>query len=581
MIDRPMGQRLAMTATGALAGLSFFNLAEALNRQLLPDRVIFGAIAWAMVFFVGVLGMSGTLRLPRAAAMSALLATLVAGLLALAGLRFDRPDELFEGAIPVICVGVLTFVPLPFLIAVSTGNWRDYRVLFSEAWAILIRFAAAALFVLLVWAVLALSDALLRMVDVEVMTPLLESRFVMSAIVGATFGLGVAMVDEHVEVVAPTLLLRLLRLFLPVVLVVLGVFLGALATRGLEGLFGDLSTGTMLLVITALCATLIAAAVDQSPAEASRSRIIRWSAIALSALLVLPAALAAWAVALRVGQYGWTPDRILAAAVAALGLGYGILYLLAVLRGRGWEGRIRQANVTMALVTLVLAATLLTPLIDPQRISAQSQLSRLKSGLMGPDQLDLAGLMKWGRAGEAVLGELAVLAAEPGREALAARLAARERPPEATPRAEPAVDLRAELVDNMTLRPATETSMRDAVLASLDRVELANWVRQCTLGTPINGKAPCVMVVGKLWPDTEGQQAIVVIAELDGFIRTEGFTQSDGVVARRGVVAFGMPSPDQATGMQMIEELQSADPVIETPVVKALRVGGIDLLVVP
>lgn len=59
MIDRPMGQRLAMTATGALAGLSFFNLAEALNRQLLPDRVIFGAIAWAMVFFVGVLGMSG------------------------------------------------------------------------------------------------------------------------------------------------------------------------------------------------------------------------------------------------------------------------------------------------------------------------------------------------------------------------------------------------------------------------------------------------------------------------------------------------------------------------------------------
>ena len=55
--------------------------------------------------------------------------------------------------------------------------------------------------------------------------------------------------------------------------------------------------------------------------------------------------------------------------------------------------------------------------IDPQRISAQSQLSRLKSGLMGPDQLDLAGLMKWGRAGEAVLGELAVLSAEPGREA--------------------------------------------------------------------------------------------------------------------------------------------------------------------
>lgn len=585
MIDRPMGQRLAITATGALAGLSYFNLTEALDRQLLPDRVLFGVIAWALVFFVGVMGMAGTLRLPRAALMAAGLATVVAGLLALAGLRFDRPDALFGGAIPVLCAAVLTFVPLPFLIAAGSGDWRDYPTLFAEAWAIIIRFAAAALFVLLVWAVLMLSDGLLRMVGVDAISNLLESLFIGSIVVGATFGLGVAMVDEHVEVVTPTLLLRLLRLFLPVVFVVLGIFLGALAARGLGGLFGAMSAGTMLLVITALCATLITAAVDQSADEANPGRVVRWSTLALAALLIVPASLGAWAVALRVGQYGWTPDRVLAAAVAALGLGYGALYLLAVLRGRGWQGRIRQANVLMALVTLALAALLLTPVIDPERISAQSQVGRLKSGQIGPDQLDLAGLMRWGRAGQAGLDELAELAREPGQEALAARLAARlakrDTKPEAAAKPEPSIDLRAQIAANMTLRPSTATAMRDAVLASLDRIELSDWARQCKLGTPLNGKAPCVMAVGSLWPEVEGQQAVVVIAGLDGFIRTDGFAMVDGIVSRRSVVVFGMLQLDRATGMKLIEDLQAADPVIGTPEVRALRAGSIDLLVVP
>jgi hypothetical protein len=337
----------------------------------------------------------------------------------------------------------------------------------------------------------------------------------------------------------------------------------------------------MLLAITALCATLITAAVDQSGEDASRNQVIRWSAMALATLLVLPAALAAWAVAARVGQYGWTPDRILAAAVAALGLGYGGLYLLAILRGRNWEARIRQSNVTMALATLVLAAALLTPAIDPQRISAQSQLARLESGLAGPDQLDLAGLMEWGKAGQVALDELEALAAQPGNEALAARLAARERQPEAESSVETKVDLRGQIVANMTLHPADEVAMRDAVLASLDTVELSDWARQCALGTPIDGKAPCVMVVGKLWPGIEGQQAITAIAELDGYIRMDGFTLSAGVISRRNVVALGLLGSDRIAGRRLIEELLARDPVIATPSVKALRAGAIDLIVVP
>lgn len=64
----------------------------------------------------------------------------------------------------------------------------------------------------------------------------------------------------------------------------------------------------------------------------------------MAGVTIFPAWLGVWAVWLRVAQYGWTPERLLALCGAILCLGYGALYLLAAFRRTGWQDRVRQAN---------------------------------------------------------------------------------------------------------------------------------------------------------------------------------------------------------------------------------------------
>lgn len=178
----------------------------------------------ALVFFAALLGMAGPLPLRRAALRAAPLALLVAALMSWAGLRYPFAANLAGEAIPVLAGLALTFLPLPFLIAAEGGNWRRYPTLFVQAWGTVIRQAAAWLFVALVWLVFLLSHQLLKMVGVPVLGHLVDAPVFVALFTGAMLGLGIAVIHEMSGVVAPDLLIRLLRLFLPPLLIVLGVF---------------------------------------------------------------------------------------------------------------------------------------------------------------------------------------------------------------------------------------------------------------------------------------------------------------------------------------------------------------------
>lgn len=154
-------------------------------------------------------------------------------------------------------------------------------------------------------------------------------------VTGLALGLAIAVVDELADVVSPDLVLRLLRLLVLPVCIVLGLFLIVLPVAGIETVFSSISAAATLLTISALVATLVTAALDQSGAEQSRSPLILQPARVLALMLIVPSGLAVWAVWERVAQYGWTPDRVFAAVVAVLGLGYGVIYPGAVLLGRG------------------------------------------------------------------------------------------------------------------------------------------------------------------------------------------------------------------------------------------------------
>lgn len=575
-MNQMMARRVAMTLMGIGAGLGLYALYRLGETEVLTGRPLLVLGVLVAVFANGLLAMVGPLRPWPAALGAGMLAVAVAGLIWLASLRFGAAQGVLIGPFAGMAGVVLALVPLPFWIARHGAGWRDYPSLFTEAWGIVVRMGGAWAFVGVVWGVVFLSDALLQVVGLSLIADLIEIDAVPWLITGGVLGLALAVVQELSDFVSPYLILRLLRLLLPIVVVVTGVFLLALPLRGLSGLFGGLSVALTLLAMAGAGATLVTTAVDCDEGQATQSAVLLWGARALSVMLPILAGFAAWAIWLRVRQYGWTPDRVFAAQVAGLGLGYGVLYAGAVLRGAGWMARIRVANITMALALVAMAALTLTPVLNAERISTASQMARFADGRMRVDQLDPWVLQTWGVAGLRALDQLQTQADQPGQEALAARLASNTDMSAAN---DDRATVLADVVSALPLQPPGAVELRDSYLKTLEIYELLSLRRACATALP-GGGAGCVLVVADLLPEAPGDEAILAQRGPGGYVGFQGFGLIEGAVARREVRVLGgeMPQFDEAAAL--IRQWQAGPPDLGPAAVNqiALPAGGMVVL---
>jgi Domain of unknown function (DUF4153) len=572
-------RRAQMALIGALAGISFYILSEIVDRGILSDRGFLALVTFAATFFTGFLAMAGPLPIPRSAIAAAALGVVATVLFQWASLRFGTLDDYFFGPFPVLATVVIATVPLPFIVAASGPGWLDYPALFSSAWTIVVRYAAAWVFVGVVWGVIYLSDTLLSIVGLTVIQDLIDIEVVPFLVTGLTLGLALAVVEEMKDYVSPYLILRLLRLLLPVVLVVLAVFIVALPIQGLSGLFGGLSVAATLLAMTAASATLITTAIDQSDAEGTQSPLLARATQALALILPIPASLAAYSVWLRVDQYGWTPDRLFAALMTIFALGYGVLYAAAVIRRSGWMPRIRQSNVIMALAGVAAAVLWLTPVLNAERISANDQLARYQSGLTPIAALDIDQFAKWGIAGTNARSALDALAKEPGQEALATALASAAVIPPDFAEADP-VKVLADLKAILPLQPTTAAADRDLLLAGMQSYDLASWLTACR--TPmLDGKPGCVMVVADFSQIYTGNEAIIVLRDTGDSMRYEALVMVNGTVERSSVSPIEGYLPYDASGVAIITQLQARPPVMAPVPLNQVKAGDRGLTIFP
>ena len=496
-----MPQRSLMTLIGASLGLCLYALAEWTATEALPPRLAFAALAFCFGVSAGLMVLAGPLGLRRASLRAGAVAVLLAGLLSFAALRFAAPEDLFSSALATGALCLLVTLPWPFLItAASPEGWRDYPGLFRESWSIVARVLLALGFTGLLWVTLFLSDEILQLADFQGLHWLLGRDAAPFVITGAALGLATSVMDEIAPALSPRLFLRLLRLLLPLVLAVMALFLSILPFRGLTGLFGAFSAGTTLLLLAALAVTLVTSALDGEDADAAP---MRGATRALAGLAVVPAGLAAWALAQRVADYGWTPDRLMAATVTAVLLAYGLAYL-AVLARRDWMARIRQVNLVLALGQVALAVLWLT-VLNPEAIASASQSARIVAGQGEPSDLDR--LADWGRAGEEARARLE-----------AQGLAARPEP-----------DPRPSLAAGLPLRPDTPQTraLRDRVLAYLGDDQARDFWRHCA---PPGGQGACVLAFADLLPALPGPEAILLAGQGDGYGPALGFSFEGGSV---------------------------------------------------
>lgn len=504
-------RRLEFVATGLLAGVSFWQLSD-LPWQWKDSEPFLATAVLALSFFAGLLAMLGVLGLRRALMAAVAIAVPAAILVLIKAQSFtDVKEMMLSGHVPVALIAVMT-LPVPFAIAILTegrNGWRDYARLFNESWSIVVRYASAWLFVALVWGVLWLLWSLLGLVGIDFVRDFLTQEPVVWLVSGAVAGLALAVVTELSDTISADLLLRLLRLLLPLVLIVEVVFVAVLPLSGLNHLFGVLSP-TGIVVATALASiALVTIAVDADDDCAVQARVMTLSARGLAVLSPVLAALAVWSLGMRVSAHGWTPERVAGALLIAILCGYGLFYVAAVLAGARWRERIRKANIAMALVSILAGVLWMTPLVSAERISARSQLARYDAGAIPAAQLPLSEFAYgWGKSGQRALERLRQQATQPGQDALVRALARLDGTPQdkvtsdILPERAKALAAAIKVLPEGTVAP-TPLFLRIAAIADDD------WVAQCREKTQ-TGRPACVLVLGDFTPLRPGREAILV-----------------------------------------------------------------------
>ncbi len=301
--------------------------------------------------------------------------------------------------------------------------YPDY---FDAAWKDAVQLILSAAFVGVFWLALALGAALFHLIGIDQVGHLIEKPWFALPVTGIALAAAVQLTDVRVGLIrgVRTVGLVLLSWLLPVATFIAVTFLAALPFTGLEPLFATKSATPILLAAAAGQIVLINAAY-QDGAEAKAPAFLRVTAIVAALALVPLGAIAAFALSLRIGQYGFTPERVIAAVCVLVAAGYALGYgAAAALSRKTWLRLIERVNIAMAMAILAAILALFTPLADPARISVDSQVARLTGGGIAPDRFDYDFLrFKAGQFGKDALARLAALRGSARDADIAARAA--------------------------------------------------------------------------------------------------------------------------------------------------------------
>ncbi|MDP1587420.1 MAG: DUF4153 domain-containing protein, partial [Prosthecobacter sp.] len=204
-----------------------------------------------------------------------------------------------------------------------------------------------------------------------------------------------------------TLALTLLSWLLPLLVLIVAGFLLSLPFTGLEPLWEtNFAAGFVLMIAGALIILINAAYQDGLP-DTRAHRTLHW---VMTVAAVLPApliAIAAYALTLRVQQYGWTAERVYALACMVVGACYGAGYIAAAARPKQRLKTIESTNVFASFLVLGVLLAVFTPIADPVRIAVASQTARLAAGEISAEAFDYKYLrFEGGRYGAAALARM-------------------------------------------------------------------------------------------------------------------------------------------------------------------------------
>ena len=370
--------------------------------RVLP-LAIWGVIVTALV---GALGWYGASR---------------GGYIAFARSNVRMPDaQLWLALIGTIFVGHVLFVDS----ILERRPMPSYPLHFDTAWKQCVQLLLAVAFALVFWSVLLLGSALFKAINIDLFEHILRDRWFQYPATTLAIAVSLHVTDVQPSLIrgARTLALTLFSWLLPLLAAIMLAFLVSLPFMSLQVLWKTHFAGSLMLTAAGLLILLINSCYQDGADEQTTSRIKRIATLVAAVELVPIVALAAWALVLRVEQYGWTVQRIFSGAITLVEACYAMGYAAAAIRAPVWMKRIEVVNFVTAYVLIAVTIALFSPIADPARTMVTDQMARLKSGATRPGDFDYWALKSdgahWGRD---ALAQLSQTAAGPNADLIRTR----------------------------------------------------------------------------------------------------------------------------------------------------------------
>lgn len=426
-----------MAAICAAAGLAFHALVDHSYDDALAQWRSALATAVAVAAVVFVLGVE--LRRWHWALGFALLWGVVLGLIAWQTAAYNLQGSPIEWPFWSGMLAVLVATPLFQTRRDVAPDWRFWRLwampydrLHSHAWTDAVIGAASLAFVGIAFLLTFLISEMFHLIGIDLIRDLLNDEWFGWMLAGAAFGGAVGLLRERDKLVATLqrLVMIVLAVLAPVLAAALLIFLLSLAGTGLAKLWASgFSTAALMLAAAAFAVLLANAVIGNGSEDRATNPLLRWAAPVLAVAVLPLAGIAYFSMQLRIGQYGWTPERIWGLIATLIALAYGIIGLWAVVKGRrDFDDVLRPLQQKLAIGVALLALFLALPILDFGAISTRDQMARLNSGAVKIEKFDWAALaFDFGPRGRAALNDLARSPYKDRADAAKAALAAANR----------------------------------------------------------------------------------------------------------------------------------------------------------
>ena len=461
---------------------------------------------------------------------------------------YNSKPTIFEWPFFSGLFAVMLAAPL-FQTVRDEGGWRfPYPLLHRHVWVDAVIGAASLVFTGLSFMLAWLIGGLFALIGVDVIVDLLKESTFGWMLAGFAFGGAVGLLREREALLGTLyrLVTVVLSVLAPVLAGALVLFLLSLPLTGLKELWESNVPATPMLLTAGAGAFALANAVlgdGRQGEEDGRSELLRWSALGLVAVILPLAIVAALSIGQRIGQYGWTPERIWGVLAVVVAAAYGIAAWWSIARRRAeFDQALRPLQTKLAIGLCGAALFLALPIVDFGAISASSQIERLENGKVKPEEFDWRAMAyDFGPSGRSRLSTMAKSGPAELRKLADAALKA----------------------DRYEVEPAVEAATHEAVIEKYLRVfpegaQIPDGLRQVVARSRFCRERPCVLTI------VDERRALLADAPEMGEpqtlrigLRSNGeWNEYDNWNTLDAPVATTGPKPDVAKGKVELREVK-------------------------